>query len=202
MSLSRFLPGAYRAIALAGWLMLALAGAGCGLVPAHDDAPTASSAAPTLDRNSYRLGAGDRIRVDVYGEPDLSAEETITAAGTINYPLLGRISTVGLTLKELEGVIAKRLREGYLKQPSVRATILLFRPLYVIGQVHRPGSYPYNEGLTVEKAIALAGGMTQIASTRKIYVLRESSANNQREKVQLGTPVFPGDTIVIEESLF
>lgn len=130
-------------------------------------------------------------------------EETLDVSGTINYPLLGRIQAAGATLKELERAVSARLKSGYLVNPSVRASILMFRPVYVIGQIRRAGAYPYVEGLTVEKVIALAGGMTEIASTRKIFILRESvDAQNQREKAQLQTPIFPGDTILIEESLF
>jgi polysaccharide export outer membrane protein len=126
----------------------------------------------------------------------------VEPTGTINYPLLGRIQAVGFTLKELEQNIVKLLKSGYLVNPNVRATILAFRPVYVVGQVHRPGSYAYVEGLTAEKALALAGGTTPIASTSKIFVLRESATPNKREHAELDTPIFPGDTVIIEESLF
>lgn len=161
--------------------------------------------APTVtqvDRSSYKLATGDRIRLDVYGEPDLLAEETLDVSGTINFPLLGRLPAKGLTLKELEQAVASRLKAGYLVNPSVRASIVLFRPIYIIGQVRRAGSYPFIEGLTVEKAIALAGGMTEIASSSKIFVLRESPVQAQKQQVKLYTPIFPGDTIIVEESLF
>lgn len=158
--------------------------------------------ASQVDRSSYKLATGDRIRLEVYGEPDLTAEETLDASGAINFPLLGRIPSKGLTLRELEQSVAAKLKSGYLVNPSVRANIVLFRPIYIIGQVRRAGAYPYVEGLTVEKAIALAGGMTEIASVRKIFVLRESAIQAQREQAKLHTTVFPGDTIVVEESLF
>lgn len=167
-----------------------------------EDAPTLPASGAKVDRGSYHLGSGDRIRVDIFGEPDLSIDETLDAVGTINFPLLGRIQATGLTLNELEQVISKRLKEGYLVNPNVRASILLFRPIYIIGQVHRPGSYGFIDSLTVEKAIALAGGMTPIASSRKIFILREGAAQSQRQHADLETPVFPGDTILVEESLF
>lgn len=180
------------------------AGLGTTAAPAGAPAePMASGSGPTqVDRSVYKLSAGDRVRIDVYGESDLNAEETLDVSGTINYPLLGRIQATGLTLKELEQAVVAKLKAGYLVNPSVRASIILFRPIYIIGQVRRAGSYPYIEGLTVEKAVALAGGLTEIASTRKMFVLRESSPQNQRERAVLQTPIFPGDTIVIEESLF
>lgn len=175
---------------------------GCMLRPVAVPENPAPSPQLKVDRDSYRLGTGDRIRIDVYGEPDMSIEVTLEGAGSINYPLLGRIQISGMTVKELEELIAKRLRSGYLVNPSVRANVLHFRPVYVIGQVRKAGAFPYVEGLTVEKAIALAGGMTDIASTRKIYILREGVTQNRREHAKLETPVSPGDTIVIEESLF
>ena len=184
-------------------LLLIFFFAGCAAVPeATAPGAAAEPSAATVDRNLYRLGSGDRIRVEIFGEPDLTTESSLEVTGTINYPLIGRIQAAGLTLKELEQSIYTKLKQGYLKNPNVRASIIQFRPIYVIGQVHHAGSYPYIEGLSVEKAIALAGGMTPIASSRKIYVLRESAPQNQREHAQLETPVYPGDTIVVEESLF
>lgn len=176
--------------------------AGCTVLAPMAQPPMAPVQASQVDRSSYRLASGDRVRIDVYGETDLLAEETLDVSGMINYPLLGRMQATGLTLKELEQTVASRLKAGYLVNPSVRASIVSFRPIYVIGQVRRAGAYPYVEGLTVEKAVALAGGMTEIASTRKIFVLRESNPGNQREKATLQTTILPGDTIVIEESLF
>jgi polysaccharide export outer membrane protein len=184
-------------------LLLNLLIAGCASVT-QSSVPVSPTtvAVSTVDRNLYQLGSGDRIRIEIFGEPDLMTESLLEVTGTINFPLLGRIQAAGLTLKELEQSLAAKLKQGYLKNPNVRASIIQFRPIYVIGQVHHAGSYPYIEGLSVEKAIALAGGMTAIASSRKIYVLREKNSQNQREHAQLETPIFPGDTIVVEESLF
>jgi polysaccharide biosynthesis/export protein VpsN len=155
----------------------------------------------SLDRNSYRLSSGDRIRIEVFGEPDLSVEVPVEASGTINYPLLGRVVVQGYTLRETEQLLIRRLADGFLISPSVRASMVQFRPFYVTGQVRRVGAYPFVEGLTVEKALALAGGMTEIASARKIYILREG-IRTLRERASLDSPVFPGDTIVVDESLF
>lgn len=191
-----------RAFSLAS--IFSLVAACAPLAPVKQVAPAVSEPVATtaaLDRESYRLGPGDKIRIDVFGEPDLSMDALIEASGTVNYPLLGRLTAMGLTLKGLEVLIAKRLSEGYLVNPSVRVLMLQFRPFYVTGQVHRVGAYPYIEGLTVEKALALAGGMTQIASTRRIYILREGRAA-RREQASLQSSVYPGDTIVVDESLF
>lgn len=170
--------------------------------PPQSAVPSPSSTATErFDRNAYKLGPGDRIRVDVFGEPDLSIEGLVDAGGSISYPLLGRVRVQGYTLKALEANMMKLLSNGYLVKPSVRVGMVQFRPFYVTGQVNKVGAYPYVEGLSVEKAIAMAGGMTNIGSERKMFLLREG-ASGQRQRVGLQTVVFPGDTLIVEESLF
>lgn len=178
-------------------------GCATGMLP-----PAAEAAHPAPIPNEsiaslYRLEVGDRVRIDVFGEPDLSVETTIPATGSITYPLLGQVPAVGLTPKQLEASIASELRNGYLVKPDVRVSIAQFRPIYVLGQVRRAGSFPYSDGLTVEKALALAGGLTELASTRRIFIVREKNAGNRdREKAGLDTLVLPGDTIYVEQGLF
>lgn len=162
--------------------------------------PESPAGSRTLDRDSYRLGVGDRIKIEVFGEPDLSIEAPVESGGTINYPLLGRVPAIGVTVTELEGRVAGQLAQGYLVNPRVRIFVAQYRPIYIVGQVKSAGSYPYVLGLTVEKAVALAGGLTPIASERKIHILREAAGG--RERAKLETPVLPGDTIIVEESLF
>jgi len=160
---------------------------------------------PSTQRSlaAYKIGSGDRLRIDVFGEPDLSFETTADANGTITYPLLGRLRVLGLTGKDLEQVLTEGLTQGqFLVKPEVRVNIVNFRPIYVIGQVKRAGSYPYVEGINVEKALALAGGMTDLASTRQIYILRENNQTFLREKADLSSQVFPGDTVIIEQGWF
>lgn len=186
-----------RALCAGAGLVLA----GCTAIGTSPGDGAVPATQVSLDRSSYRLAAGDKIRVEVYGEADLSLEALIEATGTINYPLLGRVVVQGYTLNDIEQLLTRRLSQGYLVNPSVRANIVQFRPFYVTGQVRRVGAYPYLEGLTVEKALALAGGMTEIASPRKIYILREG-LKAVRERAVLQTPVLPGDTILVDESLF
>jgi len=174
---------------------------GCSTLAPSESESALPAAQISLDRNSYRLSSGDKIRVEVYGEADLSIEALVEATGTVNYPLLGRVVVQGYTLNDIEQLIGRRLGQGYLVNPSVRATIVQFRPIYVTGQVRRVGAYPYIEGLTVEKALALAGGITEIGSTRKIFILREG-LKAVRERAAMLSPVLPGDTIVVDESLF
>ena len=168
-------------------------------------APAAATSAVTPaepDLKAYRLGIGDRLRVNVFGETDLSLEATVDGTGHISYPLLGSVLAMRKTADELAKDISVGLAAGYLVNPDVRVTVTQYRAFYVIGQVQHAGSYPYVVGLTVEKALALAGGLTAIASTRKIYLLHEDMPAEKRMRVSMDTVVLPGDTLVVEESLF
>ena len=128
--------------------------------------------------NDYKLGKGDRISIQVFDEVDLTMSALVGGSGIINYSYLGILQVAGKTPAQLENEITKLLKDGYLVNPSVNVTIESFRPFYIGGEVSRPGSYPYQLGLTVEKAIALAGGLTDRASTRKIF----SSQGSRRER--------------------
>ncbi|MGH8461594.1 MAG: polysaccharide biosynthesis/export family protein [Stenotrophobium sp.] len=157
---------------------------------------------PVNPAAEYRLGIGDVVRVEVRDEPDLTIEVQLQADGLIKYPFLGSLRASGITVTQLQREITAGLRAGYLVNPDVRVRVISYRPFYVTGQVVRAGGYPYVLGLTVEKAAALAGGFTDRASMKKIYVIREGYTQAQRQKVTLDTPVYPGDTIVVEEGLF
>lgn len=161
-----------------------------------------SVAAPALSRLDYRMGVADLIRVQVHDEADLTLETRLDEKGTVTYPFLGEIRAVGLTVRELESRISVGLRSGYLLNPEVRVQVLEYRPFYVNGEVKRPGGYPYVPGLTVQKAVSLAGGLTHLASKNKIFVIREKNADGSREGIRLDGTVLPGDTLVIEEGLF
>lgn len=182
---------------------LAACGAFGGKSPEVTRGPApASTPAPKVDLTAYRMGVGDRVRVDVFGEPDLSLEAAIDPSGRLNYPLLGSIPAQKMTARELQDAIAAGLSEGYLVNPDVRVTVVQYRPFYVMGQVRKAGAYPFVIGLTVEKAVALAGGFTPLASTRRIFLLREDATAEQRVRVGLDALVLPGDTLMVEEGLF
>jgi protein involved in polysaccharide export with SLBB domain len=188
-----------RASSLAAVLVLAAALTACQAGTQRADGP---AAAPAPDLSAYRLGIGDRLRISVFGEPDLSLEADIDATGHLSYPLLGSVPAAKKTASQLAADLAKGLAGGYLKNPDVRVSVIQYRSIYVTGQVNRAGAYPYSMGLTVEKALTLAGGMTRIASERGIYLLPEDAPSSQRRRARLDEPVLPGDTIVVEESLF
>ncbi len=189
---------------LALTLCFAAALAGCGTFSLFDTRVSSphETAASVPDLSAYRLGVGDRVRIDVYGEPDLSLDALVDPTGRIGYPLLGSIPALHKTAKEIQDQLMQALAGSYLINPDVRVTVVQYRPFYVIGQVRKAGAYPYVTGLTVEKALALAGGLTSIASTRKIYLLREDMPTDQRLRAGLDTLVLPGDTLMVEESLF
>lgn len=151
--------------------------------------------------SSYRLGSGDLIRIQVYGEDDLTLEARITDSGTISYPFLGQIQVAGLTLTQLQQHIVTGLDGDYLVDPKVSVSILGYRQFYVNGEVKKPGGFPYEPGLTIRKAISLAGGLTERASTKKMSVIPEGS-QHQQQTVDMNTRVNPGDIITIEQSFF
>ena len=150
----------------------------------------------------YVLGPGDQIQIQVYGEDDLTVKMRIEEHGTLSYPFLGDIKVSGLSVAALQRKIYNGLKGDYLVNPDVRVFILEYRPVYVNGQVRRPGGYPYVPGLTVQKAISLAGGMTDLASTRGLSLIREGDDKNKAVSVTMDSPVGPGDILVVEERFF
>tara|TARA_R110001583_G_scaffold83923_1_gene221205 strand:+ start:22760 stop:23296 length:537 start_codon:yes stop_codon:yes gene_type:complete len=154
------------------------------------------------DSSNYRLGAGDEIQVLVYDEPDLTVETIINDNGNINFPLIGEISVTGNTTKQVQKLIHDGLKGDYLLNPSVQVDIVTYRPFYIQGEVKSPGAYPYKPGLNVDQAIALGGGLTERASTSKIYLKQTNSQESKGNKVKLTYSVSPGDIITIEQSFF
>lgn len=153
--------------------------------------------------SDYPLGVGDKIRITVFGEEDLSMEVQLSDAGTISYPFLGEITVLGRTIGGLAERITEGLSDGYLVSPSVSVTVLEYRPFYIHGEVEDPGGYPYQPGLTLQQAVALAGGFTERASRSKFLLLKEGATDESEEiTIRLTSPVGPGDTVTIEESFF
>lgn len=151
---------------------------------------------------SYRLGAGDKINIKVFGEDDLSGDYAVSAAGQISFPLIGNVSVENKTLDEFEIELINKLKNGYLRDPKISASVLTYRPYYILGEVGAPGEYAYSSDLSVLNAVAKAGGFTYRAKTTKIYIRR---ANEAEERVEVLAPelrVYPGDTIRIGERFF
>ncbi|WP_321325748.1 polysaccharide biosynthesis/export family protein [Thiomicrorhabdus sp.] len=151
----------------------------------------------------YQLSSGDVISITVFAEPDLSFESLkLNDAGSFSYPFLGEVNAQGLTALQLQNKIAAKLEGDYLVNPKVSVSILEYRQFYISGEVKQPGGYPYQPGLTVRRATALAGGLTERASERRITIIREADKNKKPKYVSMEDRVMPGDTITIGQGFF
>jgi polysaccharide export outer membrane protein len=150
----------------------------------------------------YTLDSGDRLRIVVFGQDGLSNTYIVDATGKIAMPLIGVVSVRGCTTTQLARVIADKLRQGYVREPHVAVEIEVYRPFFILGEVIAPGLYPYVPNMTVETAIAIAGGFTPRAYRWDAEVSRSQSGVTGRQKVPLIAPVRPGDTITISERWF
>ena len=159
-------------------------------------------AQPADDDSVYRLGNGDKIRVTVFGEEDLSGTFVVDGKGAIAMPLIGEVALGGVALREAEQRIVDKLLDGFLRQPQVSIEVLNFRPFYILGEVKKPGSYPYVDGMTVLNAVALAGGFTYRANKDRIVVTRAADPQKREQELEPGVRVFPGDMIRIKERFF
>ncbi len=154
------------------------------------------------DRVEYELGAGDKVKVTVFGHDDLSGKFLVGGNGDVALPLIGKVPAGGLTVTELEARIVDALKPDYLKNPRVSVEVLNYRPFYIIGEVKKPGSYAYVSGMTVVNAIALAGGYTYRARENKIYVTRATDPKNVKRPADHDTQILPGDVIEVPERFF
>ncbi len=161
----------------------------------------AATPAPDASADDYRLGAEDKVKINVYGEADLSGEFVVDSSGVLSAPFIGQITVKGLTVREFEAAYATKLREAeILKDPKVSAEVTSFRPIYVLGEVKKPGQYAYVSGMTIQKAVALAEGFTYRASESRVEVTR--SGRKFTIEVTPQTKVLPGDEIRILERFF
>ncbi len=156
----------------------------------------------TEAQSDYQLGSGDRVLIRVYGEEDLTIETLLSDSGVINYPFLGELKVTGLTLGALEAMISDGLRGDYLLKPNVNVSIVEYRPFFIHGEVEKPGGYPFQPGLTISKAAALAQGFTERASENKIFIIRGNDSTQTPQKARLTTLVRPGDIVNVEQSFF
>ncbi|VVP82081.1 hypothetical protein PS918_02397 [Pseudomonas fluorescens] len=151
----------------------------------------------------YKLAAGDVLRIIVFGEPELSLKKIrLSDAGTFSYPFLGEISAKGLTPGQVEKIIVDGLKKGYLIDPKVSLSQIEYRSFYINGEVQKPGSYPFVPGLTLEKAIALGGGLTERASIKRVTIVRGDGSATVTDDITRTTTIAPGDTISIAQGFF
>jgi protein involved in polysaccharide export with SLBB domain len=152
---------------------------------------------------TYRLGSGDRLKITVFGENELTGEYAVNPSGVIDFPLIGEVNARGLSLRDFERDLTKRLKSGYLKDPKISIEVLNFRPFFITGEVRSSGQYPYKAGLTVPEAVAIAGGYTYRAHTRTIVIRRFGQEAEQDIPLQGGRIlVYPGDQLRVKERFF
>jgi polysaccharide export outer membrane protein len=158
--------------------------------------------APAPRDAPYQLDAGDRLRVVVYGQEGLTNTYSISAGGTITMPLIGSVPARGRTPSGLAADIAARLRNGFIREPSVAVEIEAYRPFFILGEVQAPGQYPYVPNMTAESAVAIAGGFSPRAKRDRVTLTHTDSSGTSRVIVPPGTPISPGDTVLIGERWF
>jgi polysaccharide export outer membrane protein len=152
--------------------------------------------------DQYRLGPGDKVRVTVFGDDQLSGEFQLDANGTIDMPLIGRVDAQGSTTRELSEAVTQKLSKDYLKNPKVSVEVTEYRPFYILGEVKNPGSYPFVNGMRVMNAIALAGGFTYRAREGHMKINRDIDGKVEELDADQTTVVLPGDVIEVPERFF
>jgi polysaccharide biosynthesis/export protein len=200
--------------------MTALALSGC----MHRTAPVAVAPQPSLDTIAYagpapvpvayaarapvpydvpyHLDAGDRLRVVVYGQEGLTNTYSISAGGTITMPLIGAVPARGRTPQGLAAEITARLRNGFIREPSVAVEVESYRPFFILGEVQAPGQYPYVPNMTAESAVAIAGGFSPRARKDRVTITHTDASGTSRAVMPPGTPISPGDTVLVGERWF
>jgi polysaccharide export outer membrane protein len=198
-------PAPRVAVADSGGAISALRASFAGPPPRYyAPAPVGYAAAPmaaTYD-TAYRLDAGDKLRVVVYGQEGLTNTYAIDAGGSITMPLIGSVPARGRTPAELASAITARLRGGYIRDPSVAVEIEAYRPFFILGEVAAPGQYPYVPNMSVESAVAIAGGFSPRARRDRVTLTHTGASGSSRYVVPLGTPLSPGDTVFVGERWF
>jgi len=187
--------------------MLALAACDSDSTPiipmaaAGGSSPSAGEAVSARDSN--KLGPNDRLRITVFGQPTLTGEYTLDGNGVLAFPLIGNVPADGSTTIQLQQAIAAKLEPDFLVNPNVSAEIVTRRPFYVIGEVQKPGNYPYVTDMTAVNAIAMAGGFTRRAKKNDFYIRRlDKDGKMVRIEANAGTVLQAGDTLEVRERLF
>nr|WP_253072602.1 polysaccharide biosynthesis/export family protein [Sphingomonas sp. H160509] len=184
------------AAVLTGSFALILSGCSASRPPAL---PSDLAAKPA---DVYRLGLGDKLRVNVYGEPALSGEYQIGGSGAVTMPLIGDVRAVGLSARELESALIQRYTAGYLKSPKIAVEVYDFRPYFILGEVQRPGRFPSTEATTVLGAIATAGGFSYRANKKRAFLRRAGTDQEYEIDLAKDVRILPGDVLRIGERYF
>jgi polysaccharide biosynthesis/export protein len=167
----------------------------------YEPAPVVAYA-PAEPNKPYTLDSGDRLRIVVFGQDGLSNSYVVDASGYIAMPLIGSVLARGATTSQLSDRIADKLRQGFVKEPHVAVEIEAYRPFFILGEVTQPGQYPYVADMTVETAVAIAGGFSPRAFRKTVTVTRIMHGEQVRMKVPTSFPLRPGDTVNVQERWF
>jgi len=164
----------------------------------------ASAAAPTSQPGKYEylLGPGDKLRIIVFGEAAMSTDYVVAGNGTVSFPLIGTVQAAGKTVEQLQDEIATALADGYIKEPKVSAEVEIFRPFYILGEVAKPGAYPYSDNITVLDAVATAGGFTYRANHKYVLLKRADATSEVKAPLTDELKLAPGDTVRVLERYF
>lgn len=154
------------------------------------------------DATAYRLGPGDKVHITVFNEQDLSGDFDVSDQGALALPLIGQVDVKGKTTAEAQKIIASKYGANYLVNPRVSLQVLNYRPFFILGEVKNPGSYPYQSGMTVLDAIALAGGFTPRANKDGITIKRAADPSANATKIDENGLVLPGDILTVGERFF
>jgi polysaccharide export outer membrane protein len=197
-------PTAILALSIAVLLSLPATSQARDLKKPMREASIAPSAEMQSDSSSdYRLGSGDKVRISVFNQKDMTDVYQVDGLGRIAFPLIGQIDAGGLTPKQLEQKLMKALSPDYVRNPHVSVVVLTARPFYILGEVTKPGSYPYVSGMTVLTAAAQAGGFTYRARESSFDLQRTDQTGRKKTmEAKPDTPVQPGDVITVNERFF
>lgn len=190
------------------WLLAALLILGLTVPAAAQDAPAPADASAQIPLGTplapgYVLGTGDKLRINVFGEPKLDGEYVVSSTGIISFPLIGNVPASGQTVETVQESIRSKLAAGYLKDPRVSMEVLNYRPFYILGEINKPGEYAFVNGITVQQAVAMAGGFSYRANTRRVFIKRALDTSERPIEIKgKAVLLMPGDTIRVGERFF
>lgn len=177
-------------------------GALAGVQQAGLTAQPGAVAAKPVARAGYVLGPGDKLRIIVFNEKELSREYEVNTAGQVTLPLIGAVQAAGQTPSQVQTAVAVKLRQGYIRDPKVSVEVINYRPFYIIGEVAKAGEYPFKSGMNIMSAVAIAGGYTYRASTSKVFVRRANESIERAYQASASIQIYPGDIVRVPERYF
>jgi polysaccharide export outer membrane protein len=169
---------------------------------AKTETPSGTEAGSGKVTTEYKLGTGDQLQVSIFGQPDLSGKFEVDGNGNITLPLLGPLKAEGRTVAEVQQSVTGAYDKSFLVNAKVSVQVLNYRPFYILGEIGKPGSYPYVSGLTMRQAVAIAGGFTRRARESPLRVIRSGQDSKETEDAMPDDPVLPGDTINVDRRVF